>query len=158
MAAGTCTLRPVHLRHVGLMDLGYMGRFVFVRSQESAGGAGFGTGEGSVRGPRLNGSVRWASHPTRRSDGVMLPAAEGVVTTDDGATVLFTLSGRTVTLQKESGEKGGQLLHVLFEAADERYAWLNHAVCVAEGVVDPGSLRLVLGIHECVNEMLEHLP
>jgi hypothetical protein len=145
------------MKHVCLMDLGYDGPFTFVRSQEGPGGTGYGNGEGSARGPRLNGSVRWASHPRRRDDGVMLPHGEGVITTDDGATILFTLHGRTVTLQKDGGEKGGQLLHVLFETGDERYAWMNRAVCVAEGVIDPGSLRLVLGVHECVNEMLEHL-
>jgi hypothetical protein len=68
------------------------------------------------------------------------------------------MSGRTVTLQKESGEKGGQLLHVLFESDDERYAWMNNAVCVGEAVIDPGSLRLVVGVHEILNEMIERLP
>ncbi len=146
------------LQHIGLMDLGYEGRFLFVRAGEGPGGAGFGQGDGGIRGPRLEGSVRWVSHPRRRADGVMLPDAEGVVTTNDGATVLFTLEGKTVTLQKQSGEKGGQLLFVNFTTGDERYAWMNGAVCVGEAVVDPGSLRLVVGIHELVNEMLERLP
>ena len=84
--------------------------------------------------------------------------AEGAISTIDGATVLFTMRGRTVTLQTESREKGGQLLHVMLESGDERYAWVNRAVCVAEAVVDPGSLRLVFGVHELVNEMLEKLP
>ena len=146
------------LKHIGLMDLGYEGRFLFVREGAGVEGAGFGEGDGGIRGPRLEGSVRWVSHPRRRSDGVMLPDADGVVTTADGATVLFSMEGKTVTLQKESGEKGGQLLFVRFTSEDERYAWMNGAVCVGEAVVDPGSLRLVVGIHELVNEMLERLP
>ena len=145
------------MRHVCLMELGYEGRFQFVKSGDSVEGAGYGEGEGSASGPRISGAVHWTSHPRRRSDGVMLPEADGVIRTEDGATILFEMRGRTVTLQKESGEKGGQLLHVFFESDDERYAWVNRAVCVAEGVVDPGSLRLVLGVNECVNEMLEHM-
>ena len=148
----------MHIRHICVMELGYEGRFQLVRPLGTEEGLGFGTGEGRARGPRLEGAVRWASHPNRRGDGAMLPHGSGAVATDDGATVLFTFRGRTVTLQKESGEKGGQLLHVSFEAADERYAWLNNTVCVGEAVIDPGSLRLVIGIHELVNEMLEHLP
>ena len=147
------------MQHVCLMDFGYEGRFQFVRSPDgSQAGAGYGEGEGSAFGPRIKGSIRWTSHPQRRGDGVTLPAADGAITTEDGATILFEMRGRTVTIEKESGEKGGQLLHVIFESDDERYAWVNRAICVAEGVVDPGSLRLVLGVHECVNEMLEHLP
>ena len=140
------------------MELGYDGRFQLVRAPEGGQGMGWGEGEGVARGPRLSGEVKWTSHAHRRSDGVMLPAGEGIVRTDDGATVLFEMRGRTVTLQKERGEKGGQLLHFSFETGDDRYAWMNRAMFVAEGVVDPGSLKLVLGIHECVNEMLEHLP
>ena len=147
----------MRLHHVCILDLGYEGKFTFVKPYDGLEGAGYGTGEGTARGPRLNGSVRWSSHPRRRSDGTMQPAGEGLITTDDGALVLFSFSGRTVTLRTETGEKGGQLLHVLFESADERYAWMNNAICVAEGTIDPGSLRLVLGVHECVNEMLEHL-
>ena len=139
------------------MDLGYEGRFTFVRSGDGREGAGYGEGEGTANGPRITGQVRWASHARRRADGIMLPEADGAITTHDGATILFRMSGRTVTLQKESGEKGGQLLHVTFETGDVRYDWLNHSLCVAEGVIDPGSLRLILGVHECVNEMLELL-
>ncbi len=148
----------MRIRHVCLMDLGYEGRFQLVRPIGTEEGLGYGQGDGRARGPRIEGAVRWASHPTRRADGLMLPGASGAITTDDGATILFTFNGRTTTLQKESGEKGGQLLYIDFEADDERYHWLNHTVCVGEAVIDPGTLRLVVGIHELVNEMLEHLP
>jgi hypothetical protein len=148
----------VKLRHIGLMDLGYEGRFLFVRAGAGPAGAGFGYGDGGIRGPRLEGTVTWVSHPRRLADGAMLPAGDGVVTTHDGAAVVFTFEGKTVTLQKETGEKGGQLFAIEFSTSDERYAWLNRAVCVGEAVIDPGSLRLVVGIHELVNEMLERLP
>jgi hypothetical protein len=140
------------------MDLGYEGRFTFVAPFATKEGAGFGAGDGTCFGPRITGKVRWANHPRRRSDGVMQVDAEGAISTDDGASILFTLRGRTVTLQKESGEKGGHLFHILLESGDERYAWVNHTMCVGEAVIDPGTLRLVVGIHQCVNEMLERLP
>jgi hypothetical protein len=149
----------MRLQHVCLIDLGYEGRFTFVKSQENAEGTGFGTGDGRAHGPRITGELTWASYPRRRADGVMEPEASGAITTEDGATILFSLRGRTITQKRDDGsERGGQLLHVTFESSDERYAWVNNALCVAEAVTHPGSLRLILGVHECLNEMVEKLP
>lgn len=149
----------MRMHHVCIMELGYDTRFTFVKPPGTPEGSGYGEGEGTCTGPRLNGAVRWASHARRRADGVMLPEGEGVVFTDDGAEVLFRFSGRAVALTRDDGsERGGQLLHLTFETGAEPYAWMNTAVCVAEGVIDPGSLRLVLGVHQCLNEMIEKMP
>lgn len=32
---------------------------------------------------------------------------------------------------------GRQLLTVMFESEDDRYTWLNNAVCVGDGLIDP---------------------
>ena len=71
-------------------------KFVLVRPYGGEEGSGYGEGDGTVSGERLRGQVRWVNHPHRRSDGVMLPHAHGLVATDDGALVMFTLQGRTV--------------------------------------------------------------
>jgi hypothetical protein len=113
-------------------------------------GSLYGEGDAVFRGERLSGMGRWANHARRRSDGVNLPDAHGVIRTDDGAFVLFTLQGRTLPAQDD---KRRQLLTVLFEADDERYRWLNTAVCVLEGVIAPGSGVMRACIYACVHEL-----
>lgn len=100
-------------------------------------GLGFAQGEGSFSGARLSGSARWSNFPRRRGDGAMQPDMRGVITTADGATVLFTFSGLTVWERAAAGPVGNQLFHVTFMADDARYSWLNNAVCVMEGKLDP---------------------
>ena len=116
-------------------------------------GIGWGVGEGTVSGERLTGDAKWSNHPRRRGDGAMLPNARGVITTPDGAEVLFDLQGRTVWLERDGGRVGRQLLMALFESEDERYSWLNNTVCMAEGVIDPETLVLHLEIHRCESEL-----
>lgn len=100
-------------------------------------GVSFSQGEGRFTGERLNGSARWANFPRRRADGAMQPDMRGAITTPDGATVLFTFSGLTLWERASSGPVGNQLFHVTFMADDARYEWLNNAVCVMEGKIDP---------------------
>ena len=46
----------------------------------------------------------------------MLPRARGVILTEDGAEVMFDLTGRTVFVEQSTGESmGRQLLMTLFE-------------------------------------------
>ena len=78
----------------------------------------------------------------------MLPNVRGLITTDDGAGIVFELRGRTIF---EGDEPGKQNLVGWFEADDERYRWLNDVVCIAEGLIsDDGRMKLHVyaGIHE----------
>jgi len=133
-------------------ELRYTSEFVLVQPYGTEEGSGYGEGEGTVRGKRLNGTVRWVNHPHRRSDTAMMPDAHGVITTEDGATVLFSFSGRTVWSEDRS--RGGQSLCVLFESEQQRYRWLNGQLCVLEGVVDPDRMVMQARAYVCVNELL----
>ena len=46
-------------------ELLYAGKFLLVRPYGSEEGTGYGEGDGSVTGPRLQGSLRWVNHPHR---------------------------------------------------------------------------------------------
>lgn len=64
--------------------------------------------------------------------------------------------GRTVFRVDEKGEqKGGQLLWILFESADERYLWLNDALCLIEGVIDALTMRIKFKVYACLNELIQ---
>src|SRR5713101_209442 len=82
-------------------------------------------------------SVCRFNHPAGRADGTMLPCARGVITTPEGAQVMFDLSGRTVFVGEGTATVGRQLLMTLFESEHERYRWLNNTVCLTEGRIEP---------------------
>ena len=127
----------------------YSDKFVLVRPYEGEEGSGYGEGDGSVTGERIQGSMRWVNHPHRRSDGTMIPEAHGVIVTQDKAIILFTLQGRTVFEQ----EQGKQLLSVIFEAEAEAYRWLNGTFCVLEGLIDAEKLRMRARVYACRSDM-----
>jgi hypothetical protein len=119
-------------------------------------GRGFGSGEGRVSGAAFSGRVRWANRPHRRSDGVLVTRATGLILTEDQIPLLFSLQGRMVFSQTEPGGARPHLLTADFEAEDERFRWLNQALCVAEGTIHPDTLRLHLRIYVCRSEARGH--
>ena len=125
------------------------GQVVLLRPYSSEEGLAYGEGDGTVKGSRISGKLRWVNHPRRRSDGVFLPDTHGIIRTEDDAVVIFSLRGRTVF----RGDKGNQLLTVEFEAEDERYTWLNTTLCVLEGVIQDVGMRA--RVYSCINELLE---
>ena len=126
------------------------GKFVLVRPYGGEEGAGYGEGDGTVSGPRIQGRLRWVNHPHRRSDGSMLPDAHGIIVTHDQAVILFTLQGRTVF----EGEVGKQLLSVIFESEAEPYRWLNSTLCVLEGIIDSERLSMRAKVYACRTDLV----
>jgi hypothetical protein len=125
-------------------------KFTLVRPYGGEEGTGYGEGDGTVTGPRLQGSMRWVNHPRRRSDGSMQPDAHGIIVTNDHAMILFTLQGRTVF---EEGT-GKQLLTVIFEAEAESYLWLNSTLCVLEGLIDSERLSMRARVYACRHDLV----
>jgi hypothetical protein len=125
-------------------------KFLLVRPYGGEEGSGWGEGEGTVTGPRIQGRMRWYNHPHRRNDGAMLPEAHGLIMTHDHAVILVTIQGRTVF----EGDTGKQLLEVLFEAEAEPYRWLNSSVCVLEGIVEDNPLRMRAKVFSCLNDLV----
>jgi hypothetical protein len=109
--------------------------------------------EGRVEG-RLAGRMRGANRPRRRTDLTYQPDFNGVLETDDGATILFHLEGRG---RPQDGHVVGFVTHV---ASDERYRWLNDAVCALAGVIKPEDDRtdIVLDVEQLVWEPLPERP
>lgn len=134
-------------------DLRYTGAFHLARPYGDDSGTGWGIGDGDVSGERLSGTARWSNHPMRRGDGTMLPHARGVLATADEAEVVFDLTGRTVFVDRDGQQIGRQLLLVLLESEDDRYAWLNDAVCVGEGVISAETMTMHLEVFRCVSEL-----
>lgn len=95
---------------------------------------GFLIAEGRTEG-RVTGRLRASNFPRRRVDGTQAPDFRGVLDTDDGAVVLFGWQGYGRAGAGGARELVGSLTHV---TGDERYRWLNTAVCAVGGELRRG--------------------
>ena len=86
---------------------------------------------------RLSGSMRGANHPRRRGDGTYCPDFDGVIVTDDGATVLFHCGGYGRAHPAGARQIVCWLTHL---SDDPDHRWLNDVVCVGTGEVRPEHL------------------
>ncbi len=145
----------MRLEHLCDMELAYrsesfyQGKFVVARPYDSQEAEAYGEGDGWVKGERLQGIARWVNHPHCRSDGVWLPNLHGVIQTEDGASILFSLQGRTKFM---ADDKGHQLLTTIFQTEDEGYQWLNDSICVLEGVIEGFTMHAQ--VFQCINELV----
>lgn len=87
--------------------------------------------EGRCEG-RIQGTLRGANHPRRRGDGVFEPDFQGVIVTDDGATIFHDCRGygRAYPVGRR------QVVVTAFHLSDDpRYQWLNTTLAVGAGEV-----------------------
>lgn len=106
-------------------------------------------GEGRCEG-RIAGAFQLANHPLRRTDGTYLPDLQGVIETDDGATIYFDHRGYGRSYPPGRRQVLAVGTHL---CADERYKWLNDSVAAAVGEVrtlEDGEVEIVLDWSEVV--------
>jgi hypothetical protein len=119
--------------------------------EAAAEGQHFFLAEGRCEG-RVTGRFRGANHPRRRGDGTFLPDFQGVITTDDGATIYFDYRGYGRAYPPGRRQIVAAATHL---SADERYRWLNDSLSVGTGEVRTladGSWELVVDWAEVVWE------
>jgi hypothetical protein len=105
--------------------------------------------EGRCEG-RISGRFRGANRARRRSDGIWLPLLHGAIATDDGETILITLTGYGDPRAEPNGEVVASIVH----AAEHDYAWLSRTLGVAAGEVRDGR-EIVLDVAALVWEPLD---
>jgi len=123
----------MRLEHLFDLDLRYEGEYVVVRPYGGLDGTGYASGTGRATGPAIEGDVRFSNNPRVRGDGVLLADVAGSIATDDGARIVFTLVG--LGRKDENGRSFSVVLAMTLESDDERYAWANETLCVAEARV-----------------------
>jgi hypothetical protein len=123
----------MRLEHIFDLDLRYEGDYVVVRPYGGLDGVGYASGTGRATGPRIQGDVRFSNNPRVRGDGVLLADLAGAIGTDDGARIVFSLSG--LGRKNDNGRSFDVALAMTLESDDERYEWANEALCVAEATV-----------------------
>jgi hypothetical protein len=111
--------------------------------------------EGRTLG-RVSARLRGSNYPRRRADGTLLADFRGALDTDDGATILFSWHGYARPGAPDRREIVGSITHV---TGNERYAWLNNAVCAMSGEVRPRKagedFEVVFDVAELIWEPLD---
>jgi hypothetical protein len=138
----------MRLEHLFDLELRYEGEYVVVRPYGGLDGVGYASGTGRAVGPRVEGQVRFSNHPRVRGDGVLLADLAGAIKTDDDAHIVFTLSG--LGRKDANGRSFSVALAMTLESDDERYAWVNEALCVAEASVV--GRRVEMQVHRLLRE------
>jgi hypothetical protein len=87
--------------------------------------------EGTCTGT-VSGRFRGANHPRRRTDLTFTPDFQGVIETDDGATIMFDYQGYGRAYPPGRRQIVAAAWHV---SNHEKYRWLNDAICVLSGEV-----------------------
>ncbi len=112
-------------------------------------GAALGQGEGRADGERIRGAVRWANYLQQRADRVYDADIRGVIRTDDEASI--TLALHAIAVPHPEARRVALTGWITFRTADERYAWANTTVGVAEAWLNK-LIEFEVRIHECINE------
>jgi hypothetical protein len=93
--------------------------------------------EGRCEGA-LTGRFRGLNHPRFRPDDVYLPNFQGVIETEDGASIAFDYRGFG-----RARDYGREVVGTAFHSTgDDRYARLNDAVAVLTGEARERTIRL----------------
>lgn len=87
--------------------------------------------EGTCTGT-IAGRFRGANHPRRRTDLTFLPDFQGIIETEDAAVIFFDYQGFGRAYPKGRRQIVTAAWHT---TSDERYRWLNDAICVGCGEV-----------------------
>jgi hypothetical protein len=100
----------------------------------------------------VTGQLKGANYPRSRTDGTFIPDFQGVIETDDGATILFDFRGYGRAYPVGRRQIVVMCLH---QSDDDRYRRLNDAFCVGTGevrIISDSHTELVIDIAELIWE------
>lgn len=109
-------------------------------SDEGKVGEYVGSGEGTVLGDKINGTVHWTLFEAQ-GETVCESNLFGVITTDDGIEIKFDTMGFFMRPDEKAPYKWITSAAVRFVSESARYDWLNSILGVWEGAFDMASYR-----------------
>jgi len=97
---------------------------------------------GTLRGPKVNGTAKGIDYTLFRADGSGILHIHAVITTEEGDLIYLESSG----LLTPTEQKGRSSLRevVTCQTASKKYAWLNTTLAVGEGYSDNESGKVYL--------------
>jgi hypothetical protein len=144
------------------MTMRYTGESSWQRPYARANGPseqefGYGTGEGTVTGEALEGTLTWVNTPRRREDGVWEPDLRGFIKAADGGELLVFFKG--LSIDGNSPEPRRSIAgHVSLVTEHAPLRWVNTCILVGEGEIDARMLQWWIDVHVCVNDIVAYSP
>jgi len=127
---------------------------VAIGDDTSPAGLFFFIAEGRCSG-NVIGRFRAANHPLRRPDGTFVPDLQGIIDTDDGATIVLDMTGYGRAYPVGARQVVVSLTHV---SDDPRYTRLNDSLAVGCGEVrwlSDEETELVIDVRELIWEPID---
>lgn len=132
---------PHHrLEHLFDAELQYRPEMAAVVSSEGRIGKLIGSGDGTLEGQRLHGTLRWTLFEKQGND-LCETNLTGAIATNDGAQIRFDAKGYALRADKDHPNKWSLASALHFDTENERYQWLNTALAVYEGEFDMNTGR-----------------
>ncbi len=128
------------LEHLFDAELQYRPEMAAVVSSEGRIGKLIGSGDGTLEGQRIQGTLRWTLFE-KQGDNLCETNLAGVIKTNDGAQIQFDAKGYALRADKNHPNKWSLASALHFDTDDERYQWLNTALAVYEGEFDMNTVR-----------------
>jgi len=127
------------LEYLFELELQFQWEMPPVTSREAGEGEYIGSGEGTARGPKIHGTVRWDLFELQE-ETVCRSNLTGVIETDDGAQIRFDSRGFFIKPDESNPNRWITSASVHL-TADQPYEWLNTRLAVWEGEFDMGTYR-----------------
>jgi hypothetical protein len=129
-----------HLEHLFEMELQFQQEVTPITSPEDRAGKYVGSGNGTVKGSRIHGAVRWYLYE-EREEALCRSSLAGRIETNDGAQIQFDSRGFFIQPDPSNPNKWITSASVRFDTADHRYEWLNRLLAVWGGEFDMETFR-----------------
>jgi hypothetical protein len=91
-----------------------------------------GSGDGTVNGPKLRGTVRWDLYEAI-GERVCQTNFAGIINTDDNAQIHFETRGFGIVPDPSKPNDWVMSYAVKFDTLDARYEWLNKVLALSDG-------------------------
>jgi len=128
------------LEHMFEVELQFRQGIARVTASEGRGGEYIGSGDGTVKGPKIHGTVRWDLFE-EQEEALCRSNLTGVIETIDGAQIQFDSRGFFIKPDKSNPNKWITSASVYLHTADQRYEWLNTRLAIWVGEFDMETLR-----------------
>jgi hypothetical protein len=128
------------LRPLFTVDLQYKQGLPPITSADGRIGQYLGSGEGTVSGDRLMGTVRWDLYEVVGETRCETNFA-GIIKTSDEAQIQFEAKGYGMVRDSEKPNTWTMVAALQFDTSDRAYAWLNNTIAVWDGEFDMESDR-----------------
>lgn len=131
---------PNELNVLFEMELQYQEGMQAMTAPEGKIGQYIGSGDGTAKGKKVQGRVRWDLYEAI-SDTRCQTNFAGVIETDDGAQIQFDARGYGMATDPSQPDEWHMVYAVQFDTAAKQYDWLNTVLALWDGQLDMKSYR-----------------